>query len=50
MSLKNDPNNPIMTAGQVLCGYRLVQTAYLETTRTWYYDLEHESTGAKHGH
>jgi len=50
MSLKNDPNNPIMTAGQVLCGYRLMQTAYLETTRTWYYDLEHESTGAKHVH
>ena len=50
ISLKSDPNNPKLTPGQSLCGYLLKQTAYLETTRTWYYNLEHEDTGARHVH
>lgn len=27
-----------------------MQNAYLETTRTWYYNFEHEETGARHVH
>lgn len=50
MSLKSDPHNPRLAPGDSLCGYLLTQTAYLETTRTWYYKLEHRDTGARHVH
>ena len=50
MSLMRDPNNAELTTGDSICGYRLLKTAYIETTRTWYYNLEHERTGARHVH
>jgi len=45
-----DPNNPSMAIGESICGYRLQETACIETNQSWYYLLEHESTGARHVH
>jgi len=45
-----DPNNPDAKAGESIHGYRLRQVAYLEDNRTWYYELQHERTGARHIH
>ena len=45
-----DPNNANLTIGESISGYRLLDAAYIETNRSWYYNLEHESTGARHVH
>jgi Zn-dependent M16 (insulinase) family peptidase len=45
-----DPNNPAMTIGKSICGYRLQKTAYIDTNQSWFYLLEHELTGARHVH
>ena len=50
MSLMRDPNNADLTVGESISGYRLLDAAYIETNRSWYYNLEHESTGARHVH
>ncbi len=45
-----DCNNPGLAAGSRIKGYRVTRAAELREINSFYYELEHKATGAKHVH
>jgi len=45
-----DPNNPVLQAGDSIRGYRLKRIVPLAEINSWYYELEHAATRARHIH
>lgn len=50
MNHPSDANNPGIGAGDRIGGYTVTKTAYLTDIRSWLYQLEHGTTGARHIH
>jgi len=45
-----DHNNPDLNKGNSLCGYNIYKVIKLEEINSFFYELEHLDTGAKHVH
>lgn len=50
MNQMKDPNNPGLLAGDKIGGYLLKRVVELPDIESFFYDLEHVQTGAKHVH
>lgn len=50
MRATNDQNNPGLSEGTDVCGYRLKRIAELQQEGSFFYELIHEATGALHIH
>lgn len=50
MSQLTDPNNPDLKEGELIGDFRIKRIAELKEIRSFFYELEHEPTGARHIH
>ncbi|MFO8086147.1 MAG: insulinase family protein [Desulfobacterales bacterium] len=50
MNKTKDPNNPVFHTGDIIGGYLLKRAIELPEIESFYYELEHVKTGAKHVH